>query len=79
MKATGIVRSVDHLGRICIPIELRRLMSITETDPMEIFIHDDQIILRKYQPGCIFCGNMTIKQYKGKLICRDCSMEVSAS
>lgn len=77
MKATGIVRSVDHLGRICIPIELRRLMSITETDPMEIFIHDAQIILRKYQPGCIFCGNVHVRPFKDKLICESCASELS--
>lgn len=55
MKATGIVRQVDGLGRIVIPRELRRLLSIEVKDPLEIFTAEDQIILKKFEPACIFC------------------------
>lgn len=51
MKSTGIVRKVDELGRIVLPIELRRSLSIDVKDPVEIFINDNQIILQKYQPN----------------------------
>ncbi|MFF5818488.1 AbrB/MazE/SpoVT family DNA-binding domain-containing protein [Lysinibacillus capsici] len=51
MKSTGIVRSVDNLGRIVIPAELRNVLGIDKQDPLEIFINGDQIILQKYQPN----------------------------
>ncbi|MDF2649838.1 MAG: abrB 2 [Paenibacillus sp.] len=74
MKATGIVRKIDELGRIVIPMELRRTMNISEKDPLEIFVDGEQIILRKYSPGCISCGST--KQLKplpsGRYLCHDC-------
>lgn len=73
MKSTGIVRKVDELGRIVLPIELRRTLSIEEKDRIEIFVDGESIILRKYQPACIFCDNAKdIINYKGKNICPDC-------
>ena len=57
MKATGIVRKVDELGRIVLPIELRRTLDIAERDPLEIYVDGPSIILNKYQPACIFCGD----------------------
>ena len=73
MKSTGIVRIVDELGRIVLPIELRRTLGIEEKDRIEIFVDGESIILRKYQPGCIFCDNAKdIINYKGKNICPDC-------
>ena len=57
MKATGIVRKVDELGRIVLPIELRRTLDIEIKDPIEIFVDDEYILLKKYEPACIFCGN----------------------
>lgn len=73
MKATGIVRKVDELGRIVLPIELRRTLGIEEKDRIEIFVDGESIILRKYQPACIFCDNAKdIINYKGKNICPDC-------
>ena len=57
MKATGIVRKVDELGRIVLPIELRRTLNIKIKDPIAIFVEDDAIVLKKYEPACIFCGN----------------------
>lgn len=73
MKSTGIVRKVDELGRIVLPIELRRTLGIEEKDRIEIFVDGESIILRKYQPACIFCDNAKdISNYKGKNICPDC-------
>ena len=73
MKSTGIVRKVYELGRIVLPIELRRTLGIEEKDRIEIFVDGESIILRKYQPACIFCDNAKdIINYKGKNICPDC-------
>ena len=73
MKSTGIVRKVDELGRIVLPIELRRTLDIAEKDSMEIYIEGDAIILRKYQPACIFCDSAKgIVSYRGKNVCSDC-------
>ena len=73
MKSTGIVRKVDELGRIVLPIELRRTLGIEEKDRIEIFVDGESIILRKYQPACIFCDNAKdIINYKGKNFCPDC-------
>ena len=73
MKSTGIVRKVDELGRIVLPIELRTTLGIEEKDRIEIFVDGESIILRKYQPACFFCDNAKdIINYKGKNICPDC-------
>ncbi|MCI7320683.1 MAG: AbrB/MazE/SpoVT family DNA-binding domain-containing protein [Oscillospiraceae bacterium] len=78
MKSTGIVRKVDELGRIVLPIELRRTLGIEEKDRIEIFVDGESIILRKYQPACIFCDNAKdIINYKGKNICPDCIRAMS--
>jgi len=69
MKSTGIVRKVDELGRIVLPSELRNTLNIKEKDPLEIFIEDSRIILRKYEPSCIFTGMMDgLIEYKGKKV-----------
>lgn len=73
MKSTGIVRKVDNLGRIVLPIEIRKVLDIKEKDSIEIFIDDDKIVLGKYQPSCIFCGNTgDIVYFNGKRVCSDC-------
>ena len=73
MKSTGVVRKLDDLGRIVIPIELRRTMDIGLRDTLEIFVEDDKIILKKYHPACIFCNDARdVVYYKDKLICRNC-------
>ena len=74
MKSTGIVRKVDELGRIVLPKELRVTLNINEKDPLEIFVDEDsRIILKKYEPACIFCSGMNgIVHYRGYNICRDC-------
>ena len=78
MKATGIVRRVDVLGRIVLPIELRRTLGIDVRDPLEIFVKDDSIILRKYDPVCVICGESgNLKEYKGKQICQNCIDELA--
>jgi transcriptional pleiotropic regulator of transition state genes len=77
MKSTGVVRRVDELGRIVIPMELRRTLNIGEKDPLEIFVAEDMIILKKYTPGCIFCGSVeNVQQYKDKKVCQDCLREI---
>ena len=79
MKSTGIVRKVDELGRIVLPIELRRTLGIEEKDRIEIFVDGESIILRKYQPACIFCDNAKdIINYKGKNICPACIKAMNA-
>lgn len=73
MKATGIVRKVDELGRIVLPIELRRTLDIAEKDALEIFVDGENIVLRKYQTSCVFCGgNDDAIMYKGKYVCANC-------
>ena len=73
MKSTGIVRKVDELGRIVLPIEMRRTLGVDNRDPIEMFIEAGAVILRKYAPGCVFCGNpKEIIDFHGKRICRDC-------
>ncbi len=77
MKSTGIVRRVDELGRIVLPIELRRTLGITERDSLEIYVDGPSIILKKYQPACIFCNDAAdVVTYKGKNICAKCLKEL---
>ena len=77
MKSTGIVRKVDELGRVVIPIELRRTLNIEEKDSLEIYVDGEHIILKKYEPACIFCGNAKdVSVYKGKNICPVCMEEL---
>ena len=79
MKSTGIVRKVDELGRIVLPIELRRTLDIEVKDALEIYVDGAQIILKKYVPACIFCGNAKdIINFKGKNICHECMAEMSS-
>ena len=79
MKATGIVRPVDALGRIVLPVELRRTLDITTEDSLEIFTDGQSIILKKYQPSCIFCGEAdSVEMIKGKYVCRNCLKELKA-
>ena len=73
MKSTGIVRKIDELGRVVLPMELRRTMGIAEKDALEIYVDGPCIILKKYEPACIFCDNAkNITVFKGKNICPDC-------
>ena len=77
MKSTGMVRKVDELGRIVLPIEMRRTLNIEEKDSLEIYVENDSIVLRKYEPSCIFCGSSeAVKEFKGKNICSMCYEEM---
>ena len=77
MKSTGIVRKVDELGRIVLPIELRRTLDISERDALEIYVDGASIVLKKYQPACIFCDDAKdITTYKGKNVCAKCLKEL---
>ena len=74
MKATGVVRKVDELGRIVLPIEIRRNLDIHERDQLEIYLEGDRIILRKAEMNCVFCGSSRgLSEYKGKNVCRECA------
>lgn len=73
MKATGIIRQVDELGRVVLPIELRRKLNINIKDAMEIFTEGDTIVLKKYEIGCLFCGDtVDLKELNGKYVCKSC-------
>lgn len=78
MKATGIVRKIDDLGRIVLPIELRRTLGISDRDSLEIFVDHSNIVLKKYEPACIFCGSADdVTVYKDKNICESCLRELA--
>ena len=73
MKATGIVRQIDELGRFVLPIEIRRSLNINIKDHIEIYADNDRIILRKYQPACLFCdSDEDIVSFDNRRICRAC-------
>ena len=77
MKATGIVRNIDELGRIVLPIELRRTLGINIKDPMEIYMEGSSIVLKKHEPNCVFCGSSKkVSEFKGKNICENCRKEL---
>jgi transcriptional pleiotropic regulator of transition state genes len=77
MKSTGIVRKVDELGRIVLPIELRRTLDIAEKDSLEIYVDGSSIVLKKYQPACVFCGDAkNVVNFKGKNVCPECVKEL---
>jgi transcriptional pleiotropic regulator of transition state genes len=78
MKSTGIVRKVDELGRIVLPIELRRTLDIAERDELEIYLDDDKVVLKKYEPSCIFCGSSCgLVTYHGRNVCMECIENMS--
>ena len=78
MKSTGIVRNIDELGRVVVPKEYRKMLGIANTDPVEICLEGERIILTKYHPVCHFCGSANnLVKYKEKKICQDCIREVA--
>ncbi len=80
MRSTGIVRKVDELGRIVLPIELRRTLDIAERDELEIYLDDDKVVLRKYEPSCLFCAdNRGLVTYMGKNVCISCIRKMNAA
>ena len=77
MKSTGIVRKVDELGRIVLPIEMRRTLGIEEKDALEIYVDGDSIILRKDQSVCLFCGSpKDLVSFKGRSVCKACAAKL---
>ena len=79
MKSTGMVRQLDSLGRIVLPIELRRTLEINTKDHLEILVEGNSIILRKYEPNCLFCGSSSgLTPYKDKQICKRCLSELKS-
>lgn len=78
IKSTGIYRKVDELGRIVIPMELRNKLEIAERDNLEIFVDGSAIILKKYNPNCVFCGNSKdLYSYNDKMICGKCKEKIA--
>lgn len=74
MKATGIVRKIDALGRVVIPKEMRDKMYIEDGDPLEIYVQDEAIIIKKYAAVCIFCGEREgLSEFRGRTVCRACA------
>ena len=79
MKSTGIVRRMDELGRVVIPIEIRNKFDIKEKDPVEIFVDGSTIVLKKYEPNCVFCANTkNLVEYNNRLVCNKCAKKISA-
>ncbi len=78
MKATGIVRKVDEVGRFVLPIETRRILGLEEKSEIEIFVENDTVVLKKYHSSCMFCQNTNdLTTLRGKNICKDCISELS--
>lgn len=77
MKATGILRKIDGLGRIVIPMEIRNKLNISENDPLEIHVEGTSIVLKKYEPDCTFCGSSkNVVEFKDKIVCEKCLKEL---
>ena len=79
MRATGYMRAVDELGRIVLPIDLRRELEIAPKDGVEIYVDGEDVILQKHRPACVFCGsNDELADFKGRLVCRECRTAISS-
>ncbi|XZH34438.1 AbrB/MazE/SpoVT family DNA-binding domain-containing protein (plasmid) [Clostridium perfringens] len=79
LKSTGVVRKLNQLGRIVLPKELRTVLNLKEKDALEIYVDGEQIILKKYEPACVFCGDAReVVNYRGKNICKKCLEEMKS-
>jgi transcriptional pleiotropic regulator of transition state genes len=79
VESVGIVRIIDELGRIVIPIELRRTLGIELKDGLEFYVDDAKIMLKRYMPACVFCGDADqVFHFKGKMLCQSCTTELLA-
>lgn len=79
LKSTGVVRKLDQLGRIVLPKELRTVLNLKEKDALELYGDGEQIILKKYEPACVFCGDAReVVNYRGKNICKKCLEEMKS-
>ena len=78
MKTTGVLRKIDGLGRVLIPMEIRNKLEISQNDPLEIHVEGNSIVLRKYEPDCTFCGSSkNVIEFKGKNVCEKCRKELN--
>ena len=78
MKSTGIIRQLDELGRIVLPMEIRKSFDIQKRNPVEIYVENDMIILKKHTQSCTFCDSTeNIKEFKTKHICETCLKDIS--
>lgn len=78
MKSTGIVRELDGLGRVVLPMEMRKTMMIEKDTPLEIYVEGDNIILHKYEPSCLFCGSSEkLVTYQNRKVCKACLAELN--
>ena len=78
MKSTGIVRKVDDLGRIVLPVELRRLLELDDRAEVEIYTEGDTVVLKKYRPSCVFCGGKDgLREFRGSCVCAACRKELA--
>lgn len=78
MKSTGIVRRIDEFGRISLPVEMRKTMGLEEKAPVEFFVDGNAIVIKKYSPSCVFCGESeAVVEYLGKLVCKNCIATLS--
>ncbi|MDR0979293.1 MAG: AbrB/MazE/SpoVT family DNA-binding domain-containing protein [Lachnospiraceae bacterium] len=79
MKSTGVVRKLDELGRIVLPIELRNKLGLLERDPLEIFVDGSNIVLKKFETSCVFCGGTkNLEHFEDKLVCSKCMSKIQA-
>ena len=80
IKATGLPRRIDHLGRIVVPVEMRRMLEISPGDELEISVQGDSITLSRLRRGCVFCGSDdNLRTVRDKEVCTDCANEVKSS
>ncbi len=80
MKSAGVVRKIDELGRIVVPIELRKSLNIGKREAVEISLDNDCILIKKFEPGCCLCGSTdNLQTYNGNKICSECVEELSSA
>lgn len=78
MKPLGYICKVDKLGRIVVPVRVRKTFDLNEESPLEMFVDEDKIVLKKYLPQCSFCGSTeNLSEFKGSYICRNCIDEIN--
>lgn len=78
MKIKGVVRQLDPVGRVVIPVEFRNIMGIKPGDPIEIVLQGNEVVLRKHSESCVFCGSTRgLKEFKGQIVCSRCVREIS--
>lgn len=78
MKSIGIIRNIDEMGRVCLPQETRKMLNMDSGDPIEFYVQDDAIVIKRYQKGCTFCGSTEgVKDFYGRKLCRGCMDKIA--